>query len=149
MSSPEMRDVMRRLALAERGLAQRPIVSQSRRTVSYTVQIYDGNTLSSGQYGIKRVSGTLNEAFASSEATMLAAALGTTIPNGVGRGYLFVDGQQQFSGASPLLVLVGNDVRSGVSCAIAAGEWIKVSATKIRVGAYSGADVYAYRPELI
>jgi hypothetical protein len=141
----DIRDIQRRLAIAERAIVQRPIKSQSDTESVWSVQIKDGNTLLSGQAGIKRVSGTINEAFADTQANLEAGS--GTLANGVGRGYLYRDGAQVFSGSSPRVVLVGNDARSGVSFALAAGEWIKVSAPLIKIGAYSGVNVYGYRPE--
>ncbi len=141
----DLRDIQRRLAIAERAIVQRPIKNQAQSTSVWSVQIKDGNTLSSGQSGIKRVLGTLNEAFADTQANLEAGS--GTLPDGVGRGYLYRDGAQVFSGSSPRVVLVGNDARSGVSFALAAGEWIKVSAPLIKLGSYSGANVFGYRPE--
>lgn len=141
------KELDQRLREMERKLRSLPDRIASTSSIVYSVQIYDGNTLSSGQTGIKRKSSTLNEAFASSEAAMVAAAYGTTLPDGVGRGYLYADGVQLFNGSTPLLVLVGLDTRAGVFFALAKGEWVKASATRIKIGSNAGVDIYGYRPE--
>jgi hypothetical protein len=144
-----MRAMQRQIDRLERGLAQRPIrVSGDTSARVVTLAIIDGNTLTSGQLGIKRKASTINETFAADEATMISS--GATLPDGVGRAYIWIDGAQVFDGSgNPLKVLVGHDTRSPIAVALGAGEWMAAYSIKIKVGTYGGEDILAYRGKYI
>jgi len=69
-------------------------------------------------------------------------------PDGLGIGFLFADGVQQFvdtgAGLAPAKVMIALDQRSLIPFALAAGEWVRLASTPVQVGAT--ANIVAYPP---
>jgi hypothetical protein len=107
-------------------------------TPEVMVQIIDGNTLTSGAPGIKWIN-TYAGAISGNDISGSG-----TLPDGLGRVWVWEDGVQQLEGdpPTPKKSLLVNDSRGVVYQALVAGEWVRVDPTKIKLG---GTGDPAYR----
>lgn len=123
------------MELLRRRLEQRAISQPQRPSHDLRVTIVDGNTLSTGQLGIKW-SGTAITSFSSAYDPAVTSAF----PDGIGRGTLTIDGYLQTG-----YVLVVNDASSGIGHALLVGDQCAaLGSISMPVGSGT-ATVLAYR----
>jgi hypothetical protein len=115
---------------------------QTAASVEIWLQCIGGNTLDSGQAGIKAITGTL------ATTTTFQDPYGSgTLADGLGRAYIWRNGVQGLvdpgTGFVPERVLVVIDARSQYRLAWVTEEWAR-AVSSVKIGAYSGTDQFAY-----
>jgi hypothetical protein len=132
-------------------VSMRPIITKACRSIETWLLILGGNTLTSGQPGIKHSSDTEDDLTAVPDAYA-----DTTLPDYVGRAWIFRNGVQGIipdgiGGMKPERVLVVSDQRAMYPNALIAGDWCRAY-LQVKLGEVPAAPpdpaipFYAYSP---
>jgi hypothetical protein len=135
----DMRDVRREVRRLWQEVSKRPLKARAGSTSRlYTVSILSGNTLSTGQTGIKYSSSGISDVPSAYDPDVTSSFI-----DGVGRGTLFIDGVSQTS-----KVLIVNDLTGGaITFALLVGDIVVVRASRtLTVGGDPNTTVTAYSP---
>lgn len=143
MSDRRIADLEREVKKLRQALAQRPIKPPKGAASAQlqTVAIIGGNTLTTGQDGIKYSSSTI-----SNVPSAYDPDVDTSFIDGVGRGTLYIDGVAQAN----RVLIVNDPVGGAINFALLNGDTVVVVAARtLTVGGDPNVTISAYSPAFL